>query len=272
MTFFPAIRPGTSVDNARLCEIFQCSPQGGMRRSTRTGTLVLVSNHVESIYNDRWLGDVLHYTGMGGKRDQSLAFMQNKTLSESPTSDVDLHLFEVNTPRAYTYVGRVRLDGTPYQEVQSDLDGVPRNVWVFPLRVVDGQVPVLPAAEIDQQEAKAQKVARRLSDLEIREKASRGRGQPGQRPVLGVRFERDVFVAENAKRRAKGLCELCGGEAPFSRADGDPYLETHHVVWLAQGGSDTVENTVALCPNCHRKMHVLKLEADIATLRAKIKP
>ena len=89
---------------------------------------------------------------------------------------------------------------------------------------------------------------------------------------MGVRFERDVFVAENAKRRAKGLCELCGGEAPFSRADGDPYLETHHVVWLAQGGSDTVENTVALCSNCHRKMHVVKLEADIATLRAKIKP
>ena len=30
--------------------------------------------------------------------------------------------------------------------------------------------------------------------------------------------------------------------------------------------------TVALCPNCHRKMHVLKLEADIATLLAKAKP
>ena len=143
MTFHPAIPPGTSVDNARLCEIFQCSPQGGMRRSTRTGTLVLVSNHVESIYNDRWPGDVLHYTGMGGKGDQSLTFMQNKTLSESPTSDVDLHLFEVNIPRAYTYVGRVRLDGTPYQEVQPDSEDAPRNVWVFPLRVVDGQVPVL---------------------------------------------------------------------------------------------------------------------------------
>ena len=60
-------------------------------------------------------------------------------------------------------------------------------------------------------------------------------------------------MAENAKRRAKGLCELCGGEAPFSRADGDPYLATPHVVWLAQSGSDTVE-TVALCSNCHRKM------------------
>ena len=104
------------------------------------------------------------------------------------------------------------------------------------------------------------------------QKASRGRSQPEQRQALGVRFERDAFVAENAKRRAKGLCELCGGEAPFSRADSDAYPETHHVVWLTQGSSDTVENTAALCPNCHRKMHVLKLEADIAILRAKTKP
>jgi 5-methylcytosine-specific restriction protein A len=271
MLFDPAINPGTSIDNARLCEIFQCSPQGGMRRSTKTGTLVLVSNHVESIYNDRWLGDVLHYTGMGGKGDQSLTFMQNKTLEESERNGVDLHLFEVNKPQAYTYVGRVRLDGAPYQEAQPDSDDVLRNVWVFPLRVVTGQVPVLPEIEIAQQEAKAQRVARRLSDLEIRERASRGRSQPGQRQSLAVRFERDVFVSENAKRRAQGRCELCNNQAPFSRADGEPYLETHHIVWLAQGGSDTVENTVALCPNCHRKMHVLKLEVDVAALKAKTK-
>jgi 5-methylcytosine-specific restriction protein A len=37
--------------------------------------------------------------------------------------------------------------------------------------------------------------------------------------------------------------------------DGTPYLEVHHVKWLALGGSDTVSNAVALCPNCHRLMH-----------------
>lgn len=272
MLFDPAVTPGASIDNARLCEIFQCSPQGGMRRSTRTGTLVLVSNHVESIYNDRWVGDVLHYTGMGGKGDQSLTFMQNKTLAESRSNDVDIHLFEVNKPQAYTYVGRVRLEGEPYPELQMDSDNEPRKVWVFPLRVVEGQVPVLSEAELVQQDERARRVAKRLSDREISERASRGRGRPGQRQSLSVRFERDVFVAENAKRRANGRCELCGNTAPFNRGDGDPYLETHHIVWLAQGGADTVENTVALCPNCHRKMHIIGLESDIAALKAKSKP
>jgi len=32
---------------------------------------------------------------------------------------------------------------------------------------------------------------------------------------------------------------------------------------------DTVENTVALCPNCHKKMHVINSELDRAALKAK---
>jgi len=34
-----------------------------------------------------------------------------------------------------------------------------------------------------------------------------------------------------------------------------PYLEVHHVVPLAKDGSDTPENTVAICPACHRELH-----------------
>ena len=34
-------------------------------------------------------------------------------------------------------------------------------------------------------------------------------------------------------------------------------METHHIEWLSKGGSDTIDNTVALCPNCHKKMHIL---------------
>ena len=44
--------------------------------------------------------------------------------------------------------------------------------------------------------------------------------------------------------------------------DGSPYLETHHIVWLSNGGEVTPDNTVALCPNSHRKMHSLNLKKD----------
>jgi len=43
----------------------------------------------------------------------------------------------------------------------------------------------------------------------------------------------------------------------------------HHIIPLADGGPDTLENVAALCPNCHRKMHVLKDKQDIQTLLEK---
>ena len=33
------------------------------------------------------------------------------------------------------------------------------------------------------------------------------------------------------------------------------YLETHHIVPLHEGGDDTSENVIALCPNHHREAH-----------------
>ena len=44
------------------------------------------------------------------------------------------------------------------------------------------------------------------------------------------------------------------------------YLETHHIKWLAAGGEDKLDNTVALCPNCHRKMHILNKQTDVKLL------
>lgn len=79
-------------------------------------------------------------------------------------------------------------------------------------------------------------------------------------------YKRSEVVSELAKRRAQGICELANGngdyhEAPFD-VDGIPYLESHHVEWLSRGGEDVLENVVALCPNCHKKIHILNEIAD----------
>lgn len=69
-------------------------------------------------------------------------------------------------------------------------------------------------------------------------------------------FRRDPNVVADVLVRAKGECEKCGSPAPFNRAcDGTPYLEVHHKIRLADGGEDTVENAIAVCPNCHRELH-----------------
>ncbi|MEO1852745.1 hypothetical protein [Chromohalobacter sp.] len=135
MNSIETLKPGTVLDNSQLCELFRCSPQGGMRRSRRTNTLVIVTNHVESIYDDRWEGNVIHYTGMGQSGEMDLNFAQNRTLNESPGNGVAVHLFEVFKKREYTYIGEVERIGPAYQAEQPDSNGEMRLAWLFPLHV-----------------------------------------------------------------------------------------------------------------------------------------
>ena len=77
---------------------------------------------------------------------------------------------------------------------------------------------------------------------------------------------RNAKVTAFVKERANGFCQLCGKPAPFYNVNGEPYLECHHIIWISNNGPDEPSNAVALCPNCHRKMHTLKEESDIKRL------
>lgn len=82
-------------------------------------------------------------------------------------------------------------------------------------------------------------------------------------------YDRNYYIKEHALRKAKGICQLCDQKAPFKTKYGRPYLEVHHIVWLSKGGFDSPENVTALCPNCHRRMHILDNQCDIDKLVSK---
>jgi 5-methylcytosine-specific restriction protein A len=96
--------------------------------------------------------------------------------------------------------------------------------------------------------------------------AAKAKKKPTRRSAGGVVYDRNAAVVELAKRLADGLCDLCRSPAPFLNKKSVAYLECHHIIWLSKGGDDFLSNTVALCPNCHRKMHVLNKEGDIKSL------
>jgi 5-methylcytosine-specific restriction protein A len=264
------LRPGDTLDNRKLCALFKCSSQGGLRRSLRTDSLVLVSDHTRSLYEDRWVDNVFHFTGMGLRGDQDLAARQNRTLRESGDTGVKLFLFEVFEPNRYLFVGRVRLEGSPYAEQQPDVDGKTRRVWKFPLRITPADSAFcITDAIIRKSHERKKRMARRLSNREIVKRACLTSRRAGKRTATAVTYEPDVYVAELAIRRANGHCQLCDQPAPFKDRSGAPHLEAHHIVWLSAGGEDTVENTVALCPNCHARMHVLNPKSDRRKLKKK---
>ena len=78
--------------------------------------------------------------------------------------------------------------------------------------------------------------------------------RPNKYTYNGVQRYRDPNVRRRVLERSKGVCELTGAPG-FLMANGGIYLETHHIIPLAEGGSDTVDNVIALSADAHRQAH-----------------
>lgn len=267
---------GDIIGNQKLAEIFLCSTQGGMRRSLKTNTLVIISNRIDSIYLDRWNENILYYTGMGKIGDQKLIGNQNLTLYESQSNAVSVHLFEVFKNKEYTYQGQVKLANQPFMEIQNDQNDLPRKVWVFPLELIDKSSINLKKEIFEYSLKEREKGFKRFKNREKENYFNKlkklietqNSKKPSKRIVESQAFERNEAVKEYALIRADGKCQLCEMDAPFrKKEDGSPFLEVHHIEYLAAGGDDSVENVAALCPNCHRKMHSLELKEDVNKLK-----
>lgn len=70
------------------------------------------------------------------------------------------------------------------------------------------------------------------------------------------------YYLQNYKTENNMLkCECCG-KVTFITSKNEPYLEFHHLIPFGNGndGPDHYLNIFALCPECHRKMHYLRLD------------
>lgn len=263
--------------NAEVAEGFSCAPQGGMRKSNKNNCLVLIVNHTKGLYDDQWQNDrLIHYTGMGLTGDQSFVGPtsgQNKNLADSNISGLPIYLFESFQPNEYIFCGAAKLIENYFWSEQLDIENGVRKVIVFPIQLNIKEIPI----EIIQLRNKAkdntfERGIKKVKKLDYDElaKLAHKRSKINQYTLRETRsrvYGRDPVIAMYTKRRAAGVCELCGEDAPFIDKQGEPYLECHHIVWLSRGGEDTIENTVALCPNCHRRMHVVDDKEDFKLLK-----
>lgn len=229
-----------------------------MRRSKQTNTLVLVSDDTKGLYKDVWKNGILHYTGMGKIGEQVLEKGQNGTLYYSETNGVEVHLFEVMDKTIYTYRGVVTLADSPYQDIQLDDNGTERKVWIFPLKPISKvQETIENCSEMEIAQLSNKELIRRSEIIAINRKPKK---------ISTLEYYRDPYLKEIVKRIAEGKCQYCLKEAPFLDKRGIPYLEAHHVKYLSQGGTDSINNLVAVCPNCHKMVHILNKKSDFVIL------
>ena len=81
------------------------------------------------------------------------------------------------------------------------------------------------------------------------------KAQPGSSQQTMDVFERSRSVKDYVFARASGRCEHCREAAPFFTPGGRPFLEAHHIRRMTDGGPDDPRFVIALCPNCHRRVH-----------------
>ena len=85
---------------------------------------------------------------------------------------------------------------------------------------------------------------------------------PNAEIFTGKRYARNTQVRSEVLARAEGRCEYCGRQG-FLRANGTRYLESHHIIALANDGADRLSNVIALCANDHREAHFGKERTEL---------
>jgi 5-methylcytosine-specific restriction endonuclease McrA len=96
-----------------------------------------------------------------------------------------------------------------------------------------------------------------------------GTKKPSRRTTTQLTYERDALVVSIARKRSNQTCEIPNCESsPIKLSSGDNYIEVHHIIPLALGGDDAIENVACLCPNHHREIHLGK-NADFLTATLK---
>lgn len=94
-----------------------------------------------------------------------------------------------------------------------------------------------------------------------------GNSSPSKKAATSGTFVRDPEIVAWTLMNSKGICEAGGEPAPFATSTGIPFLEVHHLRFLAEGGPDTIDNAIACCPNCHKRLH---FGVDAGRLRRRI--
>jgi len=84
-----------------------------------------------------------------------------------------------------------------------------------------------------------------------------------------IEYLQDSKLVDEARRRANGFCELCEARAPFILDNGEPYLEVFHI--KLRGDSNGANEIVLLCPNCNKKVEIIKNPGDINYLLRKVR-
>ena len=221
--------------------------QGGIITPTDHPLVIIITGEegLQHGYADRYRPDgVFEYFGEGQVGDMQLQ-RGNRAIAEHSVLGKGLLLFR-NTPTGLRFEGEMVYEAH-HIERAPDRNGTDRDAIVFELRALEAVAETIETAGPP-------------PDIALQELRQRALASAEALPQLSTQGTRNVYQRSRDVRnyilaRANGKCEGCRTSAPFLRTDGTPYLEPHHLRRVSDGGPDHPAHVIALCPNCHRRVH-----------------
>lgn len=241
---------GDIISNGEIMNLFKVTYLGCERYSTDNNLFVLISDRKLGYNNYDYNKGIIRFKLL--KNDPS--YRQNRKLINSKQTNTKIFAFEKIGRNKFVFFGEVEFDHhCPIETINNEyhlhfkrvnntiINSVPNYLGLMTLQSSRRSLTLNPP-----------------TDQETIRKSTNG-------------MSRDESVKAYTRYRANGRCDLCGLRAPFVGKDNQPFLECHHIIFVANKGPDRIYNTVALCPNCHRKMHNLKRKEDKDKLLEKLK-
>lgn len=202
-------------------------------------------------YSDGFSPDgTFRYTGEGQVGDMLMS-KGNLAIRDHKKNNKEILLFESVSQGMVRFVGNFDYI-THHTEERLDKNSEQRAAFIFHLDIAihtknNGvELPKSPYL-IKPTKGKSLKQLRDIAlsntptEVQVKEK------------LINVKYRSDA-IKLYVKKRANGYCEGCGTKSAFETKSG-PYLEVHHLTRLSDGGADSPENVIGLCPNCHRRAH-----------------
>jgi 5-methylcytosine-specific restriction protein A len=202
-------------------------------------------------YSDGFSPDgTFRYTGEGQEGDMIMS-KGNLAIRDHQQNSKEILLFEASSKGMVSFVGNCNYI-THHTEARSDKNGEKRAAFIFHLDIIpqtisNGIEYSKASYLIKPTKSKSLKQLREIALSNTPNKANE------KEKLIQVKYRSDA-IKLYAKKRANGQCEGCVTKSPFETKSG-PYLEVHHLTRLSDGGADSPENVIALCPTCHRRAH-----------------
>jgi 5-methylcytosine-specific restriction protein A len=222
--------------------------QGGIITPTQHPLVIIITGEkgLEHGYADRARDDgAFEYFGEGQVGDMVLQ-RGNLAIAGHAADGKSLLLFR-KTAEGLRFLGEMVYE-KHHIEKAPDREGSQRDAIVFELRPLSAIVEA--TEEVPETEP-----PKTLEELRALAKAAAAIFPPTKTTSARNIYQRSRDIRNYVLARAAGNCEGCKTTAPFLRKDGSPYLEPHHIRRVSDGGPDDPFFVIALCPNCHRRVH-----------------